>query len=126
MNIIIVSYQVHVLVDRSGVTMGKVANRKSVQVSNVELLHLLTTRMCNCTECQKHSVQDKNHSVQTVPSVTLGIKHSVNGDSAQFVLALSIGKTLGVVYLYRVFSRHLAQCHTRYKFFMTNGCNGNG
>jgi hypothetical protein len=23
-----------------------------------------TTRMCNCTECQKHSVQAKNHSVQ--------------------------------------------------------------
>jgi hypothetical protein len=89
----------------------------SVQVSNVELLHLLTTRMCNCTECQKHSVQAKNHSVQIVPSVTLGIKHSVNGDSAQFVLALSIGKTLGVVYLYRVFPRHSAQCHTRYKSF---------
>jgi hypothetical protein len=36
MNIIIVSYQVHVLVDRSGVTMGKVANRKNDECSGVQ------------------------------------------------------------------------------------------
>jgi hypothetical protein len=56
---------------------------------------LCTTGICNCTQCQKHSVQDRKHSVQIVPSATLGTMHSEQTHSVQIDITLGKCATLG-------------------------------
>jgi hypothetical protein len=49
----------------------------------------ITIRMCECTECQEHSVQ-------TLVNATLKTKHSAYAHSAQLPVTLGVAKTLGI------------------------------
>jgi hypothetical protein len=64
----------------------------------VETYPLLITRMCNYTECQKHSVQAKN-TWYRLYRVSLGTRHSIYVPSGQFHFTLGGSLTLGILYI---------------------------